>query len=398
VTAGAWLDRRILVCVGTGGVGKTTVAAAIGLEAALRGKRVLVLTIDPARRLADALGAGPLSSTPRQIPPHLLPSSAGAGALFAMMLDTKRTFDALVDRYAPDDESRERILQNPIYRNLTDALAGSREYAAMEEVRRLDAEREYDLIVLDTPPARHALEFLDAPRRLVGFLESPISRLLLRPAIAIGRTSFRLFRFGSELLLRTLERVSGFEFLGAISDFLLAFEGMFDGFAARAHEVDRLLRSDACGFLLVAGPRRDQAAAASALFERLAQEEIDLVGVIVNRVRTWPVPGPIPRPDDPRWESDESRLAHVLHARSSLPDAEGLARTLIEVARRHASLAHLDERGIERLTRSLPLGPDAVRRLPLEAEDVHSLDVLARLGCRIFSPDAVVPQQAASDA
>ena len=218
-----WLERRILVCAGTGGVGKTTLAASIGLEAARRGKRALVVTIDPARRLADAFGVGPLGNVPCEIPPKRIAMALGdtaPGTLHAMMLDTKRSFDALVERFAPDAATRERIFENPIYQTLTDALAGSREYAATEEVLRRHGEAEYDLLVLDTPPARHALDFLDAPRRLIGFLESPISRLLIRPALTLGRSGLRWFRLGSDHTLRTLERISGFEFLGAISEFL----------------------------------------------------------------------------------------------------------------------------------------------------------------------------------
>ncbi len=185
----SWLDLRVLVTVGTGGVGKTTVSAALGLEAARRGKRVLVLTIDPAKRLADALGISELSHEPRELE---LPV-AGGGSLAAMVLDTKRTFDELVMRFSPDVESRERILANPIYRNLTDTLAGSREYSAMAKLYQLYSDGDYDLIVLDTPPAKHALDFLETPRRLQGFLDSGFLKVLLHPAAAIGRTGFRLF-------------------------------------------------------------------------------------------------------------------------------------------------------------------------------------------------------------
>ena len=171
-----WLERRVLVCVGTGGVGKTTVSAAIALEGARRGLRALVLTIDPARRLSDALGIGPLGPKPRRVPRKALLSAGidSDGSLDAMMLDPKRTFDELVERYAPDARTKEEIYANPIYQNLTDALGGSREYSAMEQLHQLHQAGSYDLIVVDTPPARHALEFLDAPRRLIGFLDSKV--------------------------------------------------------------------------------------------------------------------------------------------------------------------------------------------------------------------------------
>jgi len=235
VKPAGWLDCRVLVTVGTGGVGKTTVAAALGLAGARAGKSVLVMTIDPARRLADALGTGALDHVPREVPRERLSEAgvAGEGKLAAMMLDTKRTFDELVERFAADPASRERIFANPIYRNLTDALGGSREYSAMEKLRQVHAEGGYDLIVLDTPPASHALDFLDAPRRLAGFLESQLLTTLLHPAAVVGRASLRLFRSGSELVLRGLERITGLEFLTAISEFLLAFEEMLGGFSAR---------------------------------------------------------------------------------------------------------------------------------------------------------------------
>jgi anion-transporting ArsA/GET3 family ATPase len=240
VSAKPWLEHRILVTVGTGGVGKTTVGAAIGLEAARRGKRALVVTIDPARRLADALGVGELGHEPRTLPRKVLRKAGieGRGELVAMMLDTKRTFDELVSRYSPDEEALERILANPIYQNLTDALAGSREYSAMEKLHQLHSAGDYDLIVLDTPPSTHALEFLDAPRRLTGFLQSDFLKLLFRPALAMGRTGFRLFRFGSATVLRAMERLTGIGFLRTISDFLLAFESMLEGFTTRAAEIE----------------------------------------------------------------------------------------------------------------------------------------------------------------
>ena len=176
MTPADWLGRRVLVCVGTGGVGKTTVAAALGIEAARRGKRALVLTIDPARRLADALGTGSLDHEEREVPGALPggPGSRGDGALFAMMLDTKRTFDEVVRRYARDAETLEQIFANPIYQNLTDTLAGSREYSAMEQLHRIHERNDYDLIVLDTPPARHALDFLNAPRRLTDLFDTSV--------------------------------------------------------------------------------------------------------------------------------------------------------------------------------------------------------------------------------
>ncbi len=378
-----WLDLEVLVCVGTGGVGKTTVAAAIGLEAARCGRNVLVLTIDPARRLADALGTGPLDHQVRMVPSEVM-EQVGAepgGALSAMMLDTKRTFDELVAHYAPDRESLEQILENPIYRNLTDALSGSREYSAMERLHQLQDEGEFDMIVLDTPPARHALEFLDAPRRLTRFLDSQILKLLFHPAAVVGRTGFRLFRRGSETALRLVERVSGLEFLRSISEFLLAFESMLDGFTSRAHEVEALLRSSRCGFLLVAGPNADQVRRAERFWSRLDEEEIRLVGLVLNRVHVWPGGS-----ETPELSPDLSARARAWLERG-LDDPEG-ARGLFETVSRQASLARRDHAFASRLAGALPLPSGAIRTVPLMAEDVHAIEGLRTLAAEIFAEGA----------
>ena len=381
-----WLELQMLVVVGTGGVGKTTVAAALGLEAARRGKRALVLTIDPARRLADALGVEGLYHEPRAIPRAQLEREGTPcpGELFAMMLDTKRTFDELVARYAPDDESRERILRNPIYAHLTDALAGSREYSAVEKLHQLHDSAEYDLIVLDTPPSGHALDFLDAPRRLSGFLGGGALRLLLHPAAAVGRTGFRLFRSGSELVLRALERITGLEFLTAISEFLLAFEAMLGGFSSRALEVERLLRDPRCGFVLVAGPEGDQTRRAQAFWQRLEREQIALLGLVRNRVRTWPGGATIPDPDPALRARGAEWLAKTLGESLPTVDARKTAQTLVAVAERQASLARRDAGTREDLLRGLPLGAAQVREIPLFAEDVHALAALDRMGALLI--------------
>ncbi len=383
---GRWLDCRVLVTVGTGGVGKTTVAAALALAAAREGKRALVMTIDPARRLADALGTGPLDHDAREVPAERL-RALGAregGSLWALMLDTKRTFDELVERLAPDPAARERIFANPIYRNLSDALAGSREYSATEKLLQVCAEGRFDLVVLDTPPAAHALDFLDAPRRLSGFLDGQFIKLLAHPAAVVGRASLRLFRGGSELVLRALERLTGLEFLGAISEFLLAFEELLSGFSARAREVERLLRDPSCGFVLVAGPDLAQARRAEAFWERLSAEAIHLVGLVMNRVHPWPGAGE-PPPDDPAEAAAAERwLANALAAADPGIDAAASARALVGAARAQAALARRDARVRAQLEAALPLEADALTQVPLFAEDVHALDGLARIADAIF--------------
>ena len=381
----AWLDLQVLVTVGTGGVGKTTVSAAIGLEAARRGKRALVLTIDPARRLADALGVEGLDHEPRRVR-HLQPGEndgAEGGSLDAMMLDTKRTFDELVTRLSPDAESRERVFANPIYRNLTDALAGSREYSAMAKLHQLHLDANYDLIVLDTPPASHVLDFLDTPRRLAGFLDSGFLKVLIHPAAAAGRTGFRLFRFGSELVLRALERITGIEFLSAMSEFLLAFEAMLEGFTEQGREVERLLRGPACGFVLVVGPDAEQARRARSFCRRLEAERLRLAGVVLNRVHVWSEGAtPAPLDEAERCEAIEW-LRKELAERGS--DARGnVAEALIATAERQAALARRDGAVRRGLEAALPLERSEVRTIPLFAEDVHALETLGWMGQRIF--------------
>lgn len=384
---GGWLDCRVLVTVGTGGVGKTTVAAALGLAGARAGKSVLVMTIDPARRLADALGTGALDHVPREVPRERLREAgvAGEGKLAAMMLDTKRTFDELVERFAADPASRERIFANPIYRNLTDALGGSREYSAMEKLRQVHVEGGYDLIVLDTPPASHALDFLDAPRRLAGFLESQFLTTLLHPAAVVGRASLRLFRSGSELVLKGLERITGLEFLTAISEFLLAMEEMLGGFSERAHEVARLLRDPSCGFVLVSGPDLQQAKSAETFWLRLQAEGIALVGLVLNRVHVWPGAGEPPADDDGEVERAIAWLTRALGEAAPDLDAPASATALVAATRAQAALALRDASVRERLEKALPLPAEAVRAVPLFGEDVHELAALARMVGLIFA-------------
>lgn len=378
--SGTWLDRTVLVTVGTGGVGKTSMAAALGIEAAARGRRTLVLTIDPARRLAHALGLDALDHTPRRIPDdriHAAGATRGAarGELFAMMLDTQRTFDEVVERFAPDPGTRERILKNPIYRNLTDALSGSREYSALEKLHQLHASREYELIVLDTPPASHSVQFLDAPRRLTGFLDGSFLEAMMRPAAAVGRTSFRLMRKGSELALRSLERVTGLGFLRDLSELFLAFETLLSGMRERAREVERLMRDPSCGFVLVAGPDPAQVKRAGALHARLRTERIHPIGLVLNRVHTWEG-GAAPAADREAVAAAGDWLAKNLKWRT--------AEALAELAARHANLAARDAAMCDALEQSVGMPREAVRRIPLLTEDIHRPEGLTHLRRALF--------------
>jgi anion-transporting ArsA/GET3 family ATPase len=381
---------RVIVCVGTGGVGKTSLAAALALGAARRGRRALVLTIDPARRLADALGVESLGNQPHALPREVL-TRLGVpekGELSAMMLDMKRTFDDLVQRFAESPEARERILRNPIYQHVSDALAGSAEYSAMEKVFEISSREDLDLIVLDTPPSQHALDFLEAPERLLEFLDSRIVQLLLHPAFAAGRIGFRVFQRGAHRVLQILERVSGISFLEDVSEFLLAFEGMSEGFRARAREVNRLLYGPESAFLLVLGPSRESVAHAGTFLERLEASGARVAGLAVNRVRVWPG-GPMPPAEPAAREEALSALAGAL-ARGEAPGfpARVAAEAALRAVHGYAAMAEQDERSTAPLRERARRAGYFWRCVPELDRDVHDLAALARLDEHLFDVEA----------
>jgi anion-transporting ArsA/GET3 family ATPase len=270
--------KRVIVCCGSGGVGKTTTAAALGYLAAQQGRRALVLTIDPARRLAQALGLTELGHEPQQI------AVAATGQLHAMMLDPKRTFDALIEQYAPSAAARETIFSNRYYQHLSNSLAGSREFMAMEKVFEMAASSAYDLLIVDTPPAQHALDFLEAPARLFDLFEGTFVNLLLQPYRVAGRLGFDLFRRSSDRLLKVFERLTGYDVLADLSDFFLAFSGMSAGFKERSQRVIKMLRQADTSFLLICAPEPGSLAQVDQFFKRLATETMPIGGVVINRV------------------------------------------------------------------------------------------------------------------
>jgi anion-transporting ArsA/GET3 family ATPase len=356
--------RRIVVVAGSGGVGKTTTAAALALHAARRGRRVLVCTIDPSRRLATSLGLATLSGKPRAIDlRRLSPPPAAKGSLFAMVLDVKSTFDDLVARYTPDAASRQRILGNRYYQHVSAALAGSHEYMAMEALLELSADRRYELIVLDTPPTRHALDFLEAPDRLLDFLDTSVLRFFLRPYFAAGRVTLKVATRTGAIALRLADRFLGLQFLAELSEFFLAFESMYDGFKERAGRVHALLRGESVGFVLVAGPSAPALEEALYFHRRLAEKAMPFVAFVVNRVHL-----------DPARESDRRRRPRV-----SLEP--GLAARLAETLREQQVLASVERRAIARLTVDARERPVLVPELD---HDIHDLRGLAAFGELIF--------------
>ncbi|WP_244229830.1 ArsA family ATPase [Kitasatospora albolonga] len=270
-------DIRIIVCCGSGGVGKTTTAAALGVRAAERGRKVVVLTIDPARRLAQSMGIDQLDNVPRRVD-----GIAGEGELHAMMLDMKRTFDETVEAHA-DAERARAILENPFYQSLSAGFAGTQEYMAMEKLGQLRARDEWDLIIVDTPPSRSALDFLDAPKRLGSFLDGKFIRLLMAPAKVGGRAGMKFLNVGMSMMTGTLGKLLGGQFLRDVQTFVAAMDTMFGGFRSRADATYKLLQAPGTAFLVVATPERDALREAAYFVERLAAEDMPLAGLVLNR-------------------------------------------------------------------------------------------------------------------
>ncbi len=381
VDARTLFERRIVVCVGCGGVGKTTISAALALEAARAGRRTLVLTIDPARRLADALGIEELGNEPRALPREAL-GRLGVppeGSLSAVMLDMKRTFDELVERFSESTDARDRIMSNPIYQNVSDALAGSVEYSAMEKVFQLSEEPEYDLLVVDTPPAQHALDFLEAPQRMLEFLESRLVQLLIHPAFAAGRFGFRLFQRGAHRVFGMIEQITGMGFLEDVSEFLLAFEGMSDGFRRRALSVRELLEGPETAYVLVAGPGPESVAQSHQFLDRLEGFGIRLEGVVANRVRLWP-DGAVPDAIEPTPRDLEALRDGLAREGGEGFPADAAARAAIDCAEGYAAQVRRDAAALGTLRTRVESRRRFWRAVPELDEDAHDLEALARLG------------------
>jgi anion-transporting ArsA/GET3 family ATPase len=360
--------RHVAVCVGPGGVGKTTTAAALALSRAMEGGRVLVCTIDPARRLANALGLTALGNVEARIPASRL-EAAGLqvrGELWAMMLDVKRTWDDLVARHAPDPERRDRILQNRLYQQMSAALAGSQEYMAMEKLYELAVDRDYDLIVLDTPPTAHALDFLDAPSRILDVLDNEAARTLLAPALGAGKLGLRLAQLGGGYVARALARFTGQQALADLGEFLQSFHGMYGGFRRRATAVRELFTRPEVGFVLVSSPSPLAVEEVLAFHERLRAEGMPIAGLVVNRLTEdlWPADTPLPGPDD------------LLAPLGPGPGAGSVAARLAAGLAEHQALVRGERAAVARL---LEAGVGACAMVPRLPTDVHDLAGLARL-------------------
>ncbi len=285
---------RIIVCCGSGGVGKTTTAAALGLRAAERGRHVVVLTVDPARRLAQSMGLSSLDNTPRPVPgatnTGATNTGAAGGTLHAMMLDMKRTFDEIVEAHSDPDRAAQ-ILANPFYQSLSSSFAGTQEYMAMEKLGQLRRADEWDLIVVDTPPSRSALDFLDAPQRLGRFLDGRLIRLLSAPTKVGGRAYLKFMTAGFTMVTGVITKIIGVQMLRDVQTFIAAFDTMFGGFRERAEDTYRLLQAPGTAFLVIATPEPDALREASYFVDRLSSDQMPLAGLIVNRVHRSPAAG-----------------------------------------------------------------------------------------------------------
>ncbi|NYG06646.1 anion-transporting ArsA/GET3 family ATPase [Phycicoccus badiiscoriae] len=369
-------QTKIVVCCGAGGVGKTTTAAALGLWAAEHGRRVVVLTIDPARRLAQSLGLSELDNTPRPVVGVGGSSSGSGGSLDAMMLDMKRTFDEVVEQHAAPDKAAQ-ILANPFYQAVSSSFAGTQEYMAMEKLGQLRAEAgrdgRWDLIVVDTPPSRSALDFLDAPKRLGSFLDGRFIRLLSAPAKAGGRAGFKVFSVGVNVVTSTLSKVLGGQLLQDVQTFVAALDTMFGGFRERADQTYALLKDSETAFVVVAAPERDALREASFFAGRLDEEGMPLAGLVVNRIQRVAAPA--------------LTAARALAAAEQLADADEpspTAATTEGLLRLHASLAETAARQ-ERLTARFTAGHPGIPgvEVPASAQDIHDLDGLREIAAAL---------------
>ncbi len=358
--------KRVLICVGAGGVGKTTTSAALALGLAARGQKVAVVTIDPAKRLAAALGLEELSGEPRRIDPRMFAEQGVAvkGELWAMMLDAKRTFDEIISDLAPDEPAREEILANPIYRELSTAVAGSHELSAIAKLYELYEEHDFDVIVLDTPPSRNALDFLNAPTRLLGFLEGRALQVFLAP----GGLTARLFGRGTGLVFAIFARVTGIDMFSELSTFFRSMSGVLDGFGQRTRDVAALLRAQQTLFLIVTSPEPEPAREAVFLADRLTAAGMQGGELIVNRVHSDGLAGRSVREVTELLEPD---LGGPLAGRvaANLADFDALVRRDRETIARLSSA--LEERS--------PL------LVPHLDEDVQDLRGLSRVAGHLFA-------------
>jgi len=360
-------QKKVLICCGSGGVGKTTTAAAMALFAARQGLKTIVLTIDPAKRLANSLGIQKIDYREKEIPAAEL-KKAGVtvkAPLFAMMLDTKRTFDEIILKYAPDRQKADAILQNKLYQHLSNMIAGSQEYMAMEKLYEIAQERDYDLIVLDTPPSRHALEFLDAPKRMSEMIGNSVMKWFLKPSLFVSRAGLRWIDQSMRRVLKSFDRVAGFEFLQDLSEMLVSTSGLLEGFQERAEKVGRLLHDERTSFILICSPQPIPLREAAYFYQKINEYSLPFSGFVFNRVQLL------------RPEALAETPAVTAQARDEYKELRRFFNNLYE--RDQAELLKFKEK--------LKLNKQGLmlKTLPELDHDVHDLGGLKELGDLLFA-------------
>ena len=371
------MSRRVLVTVGAGGVGKTTTAAALGVAAARRGRRVLCLTIDPARRLAESLGLQTMSAEEQTVAPELF-QRAGMplqGTLTAMMLDTKRTFDELVTKYSSDEAHARKLLDNRLYKYVSTSLAGTQEYMAMEKLVAVQSDPRFDLVILDTPPTANALDFLDAPGRLAEAIDSAAMRWFIQAFESTGKLSLNLLARSAGVVLRGLGKITGGGFLEAMAEFISELNDLFGGFKQRAAMVEATLRSPAVSFVLVTSPAPMSIQEVLFFSDRLAEAKMPRGAFVVNRFRTPPAGA-----DRPPTIAD----ATVAIARDGLHLEEDAPERLVRAHADAVKLAGLDALHV-RLLHDRANGAVPIVRVPELPSDVHDLPMLGKVAETLMS-------------
>ncbi|MFO1463446.1 MAG: ArsA-related P-loop ATPase [bacterium] len=316
--------KKVLICCGSGGVGKTTTSAALALYASSQGYKTIVLTIDPAKRLANSLGIQKIDYQEKEIPKAEL-RKAGVepkAPLFAMMLDTKRTFDDLILKYAPSAEKAQAILDNALYQHLSNMIAGSQEYMAMEKLFEVVQERDYDLVILDTPPSRHALDFLDAPNKMSAMVGDSVMKWFLKPSLFVSKSSLQLLDRSVKRIFKAFDKVAGFEFLQDLSQMLVSVSGLLEGFQERAQKVELLLHDEETGFLLVAAPQPIPLREAEYFYRKIQENALPFAGFIFNRVQFMPEYGNPPAQLKAKTQAEYQELIYLFRSLSQRDAAE----------------------------------------------------------------------------
>lgn len=373
-------QKDILIFGGGGGVGKTTLAAAVALRAAMEGKRTLVMTIDPAKRLADALGVRALGNDERPVDLSALAKNGQApkGELYALMLDPKKTFDDMVRKFSPSEETTDRIFSNRLYQQITSTLAGMYEYTAIEKVYEVHQSRRYELIIVDTPPTKHAIEFLEAPNRLVEFFQSGVVRWFLRPYVSIGKLGFKIVERGADVLFKIFEAITGFSIVRDVSDFFLALQDIWEGLAFRAEKARELIESGSTSFVLVTSPHVQNIKEIVFYHEKLKENRVPFGGFIVNRFHFPYLPK---SKRGAQFDAAEKAIRENM-SKSSQPKY----LRLLENLRAIEELSEYDQRGVDLLQEKVARA--AITRVPALAGDVYSLPALRQVGAHLFEENA----------